>query len=421
MKDSPEDAGHRDPSSLNLRHLWAFCTVADAQSINRAVGLINLSQPAVSQAIGHLERDFGVDLFRRSATGMHPTVFGSLLRQRLERGFRGLAAALDPVAAQAGSEPRAVSPANLATGNQLTVLVAAVERGSVHGAARRLQITGKSVGRNLKQLEDRLGRSLLHREGELLRPTRLGSELVRATKLFNRELELAREEILAEQGITSGRLVVGALPLARSYIVPQAMIRIAREHPDVSVQLVEGPYDKLVAGILEGEIDVVVGAMRSPLRNLRLQQIKLFDETLCIVARSDHPCARRATNSLGDLMAYPWIAPRTGSPARRQFDELVAQGSDTPTVLLEMASHMAVRSVLIESDCLALISRHQIRYEELNGQLSVVNVSFPRATREVGCTVLTEWKPTGLQNWFIEELRRAADASLAGLPDLGEQ
>lgn len=414
-------ATHADPAPApgqpaipNLRHLWAFCRVCETGSINRAAVEIRLSQPSISQALVRLEADFGADLLTRSATGVELTRMGEILRARTERGFEGLTRAMGGSdAPPADASPGPVDPSLLFRTSQLTVLIAVGRAGTLDGAAHALAITEKSVGRNLRQLEERVGRRLSARDGTLLRLTQAGETISRAAKLFFRELELAREEMAAERGQSEGRLVVGALPLARSFIVPKAMVAIADRFPDVRLQLVEGPYPALLSGIRDGEIDVLVGALRQPLKSEDVTQHVLFSEQLSVVARSDHPCFSRRVASLADLLDYPWIAPRSGSPAREEFDALIAAAPSRPTVLLEAASHIAVRSVLLESDCLALISRHQIRYEEAYGQLSVVPVDVGQAYREIGYTVHAGWKPTPLQQAFLSELRRTTELSVA--------
>ena len=66
----------------NLRHLRAFAAVARLSSVNAGAQAINLSQPAVTQAIGRLELAFGAPLFSRRRSGSYPTEAGDILLQR---------------------------------------------------------------------------------------------------------------------------------------------------------------------------------------------------------------------------------------------------------------------------------------------------------------------------------------------------
>ncbi len=62
--------------SINLRRLRAFVTVADTKSVTLAAQQLHLTPPAVTKGVRELETELGVDLFRRTASGMFLTVEG---------------------------------------------------------------------------------------------------------------------------------------------------------------------------------------------------------------------------------------------------------------------------------------------------------------------------------------------------------
>lgn len=64
---------------LKLRDLDTFVTVAQTGSMAKAAVQLAVSQPAVSQAIAHMERTIGVPLFDRLAQGVEPTIYGRAL------------------------------------------------------------------------------------------------------------------------------------------------------------------------------------------------------------------------------------------------------------------------------------------------------------------------------------------------------
>ena len=51
--------------NYTLRHLKYFLVAADTGSISQAARDLNISQPSISAAINHLEREIGVELFLR--------------------------------------------------------------------------------------------------------------------------------------------------------------------------------------------------------------------------------------------------------------------------------------------------------------------------------------------------------------------
>ncbi len=112
----------------NLRHLRIFLAVCDTASISRAAALCNVSQPAVTQVIGKLERVAGQPLFLRRPRGMFMTAAGQALAGRVTRAFAYLDRALGDL------NPRLRLTATAA---QLQALIAMREAENFTLAARR--------------------------------------------------------------------------------------------------------------------------------------------------------------------------------------------------------------------------------------------------------------------------------------------
>jgi DNA-binding transcriptional LysR family regulator len=74
---------------METKHLRTLLTIVELSSFTRAGVKLGLSQSAISQQIGALERQLGVRLLRRSGSGARPTAAGELLvdhaRQILSR------------------------------------------------------------------------------------------------------------------------------------------------------------------------------------------------------------------------------------------------------------------------------------------------------------------------------------------------
>lgn len=64
---------------MNRYLLEMFATVVETRRVTTAAKLLNLTQPAVSQQIRHMEAYFGVPLLSREQTGVSPTPAGEIL------------------------------------------------------------------------------------------------------------------------------------------------------------------------------------------------------------------------------------------------------------------------------------------------------------------------------------------------------
>jgi len=66
-------------SRLRFRHLLMLRALADTGGIRRAAQRLNLTQPAVSKALGEIEDAFGYPLFTRTPKGLAPTPAGRVV------------------------------------------------------------------------------------------------------------------------------------------------------------------------------------------------------------------------------------------------------------------------------------------------------------------------------------------------------
>ncbi|MGW5638717.1 LysR substrate-binding domain-containing protein [Streptomyces sp. NPDC003832] len=67
---------------LELRHLRAIRTIADAGSLTRAAAALGLAQPALSAQLKRIERALGGALFERGRHGVRATPLGELVLER---------------------------------------------------------------------------------------------------------------------------------------------------------------------------------------------------------------------------------------------------------------------------------------------------------------------------------------------------
>lgn len=403
MKPAAETEPDMREKPLNLRHLRVFLAAARTGMISRAAGEMHITQPAASQAIHNLEERFGASLLRRGKGGVAPTSAGDVLAGRLERAFRHLDAA-DSILSR-----RAAPLHSHTTSAQLEALTAIVQQGSFVLASRAVGVSRASLHKSLRELERVVGTSLFETTSFGVRPTRVAEAFARHARLYRHELDQAGAEIAALSGGETGRTVVGAMPLARSYLLPKAVSVFTQDHAGHRVSILEGPYESLLLGLRRGEIDFLIGAMREDLPARELVEEPLFDDVLSIVMRAGHKLAAQAEVPPHLLTAYPWVAPRSAAPLHAHFVDLFAgAGLAPPSDIVECSSLNAARILLMESDRLMLLSNAQIVLERAAGMLVSRPHPAGRISRAIGLTYRADWRPTQAQATLMDAVRRLA-------------
>jgi DNA-binding transcriptional LysR family regulator len=82
-------------TSFKPRHLQLLVALDEIRHLGKVAASINVSQPAVSKALGELERGLGLKLFERTARGVVPTAYGECLIRHARVMLSELAQARD--------------------------------------------------------------------------------------------------------------------------------------------------------------------------------------------------------------------------------------------------------------------------------------------------------------------------------------
>ena len=361
-----------------------------------------VSQPALTQAIHKLEAQLGEALFERSATGVFPTEAGRILVTRIDKALGHLASAERAL----DIKPRL---GRRATTTQMHALIAVVQAVSMSLAARRMGISQPSVHRAVRDLEKLTGCALFLRVPHGVEPTRQARELSRAASLAFSEIRQGLASIREQRGLMDGQVRVGSLPYARSHLLPIAATALLEKFPALKLKIVDGSYAELLGLLRQGDIDMIIGALRLPPPVSDIRQEKLFSDALSIVVRAGHPILQERSPSPTRLAGLAWIVPRESTPARMHFKAFFERERlSEPANTIECSSLVATRGLLLRGNRAALLPAGQVRYEVEKGDLVVLPKPLPGTERPIGLAMRAEFEPTVAQAELIAFLRKAA-------------
>jgi len=395
----------------NLRHLRVFLEVLDSRSISKSSDKVYLSQSAITQAIAKLEDDLNTSLFHRQSDGMLPTETGLIFEFRVRRALRLILSGLQGISRI--NDGKVIKPSQLIhaiTTTQLRNLISITQSQNFSIASRALNVSQSSLHRAARGLERQLGTVLFEKTTNGITSSKAALKLARLSKLAFNEITQGREEINTFHNREMGKITIGSMPLARASILPTTIIAVNKRFPSFKISVIDGIYDDLLYHLRNGEIDLLIGALRFPKPSEDIQQEKLFDSSIEILARADHPLATiQATENavtLKKLSAYPWVVLRPGTPTRALFDKVfTTEGVEMPERIVESSSQGLVRSLLLGEDWLTMSSEHQFQHELGNGSLVKIKFELIQNPRPIGITMRKSWNPTGTQLAFVNSLK----------------
>lgn len=382
---------------ISLRHLRIVLAVEETRSVTQGAALCHVSQPAVSAALTQIEAALGTPIFERGRGGLILTSAGQAVALRLRRAL----ALLDP--SLTALAPRLTRTATVA---QLNALIAVTECESFSAAARRLKIAQPTVHRAISQLEGEVGQPLFDRTSHGVIPIRAVRHLAMAARLAFAEVDQAEADVGALAGREVGRMVIGAMPLARTVLLGPAISLFRKAWRTLPVRVIDGPYSELVLALRRGEVDVLVGALRPAAPDLT--QEVLFQDKMAIVARPGHPLA---TGNAGpaEMAAFPWVVAAEGTPARDHFAAMFQTAElPVPESLVETGSMELLSDLVGASDHLGFISARQVARDVARGTLLRLPFQLEGTLRPIGLTTRAAWHPTKAQADMLAALRAAA-------------
>lgn len=391
------------PFDLNLRHLEAAAAVSERGGISAAAQVVNLSQPALTQALNKLEARIGRRLFDRHSGGVAPTDAGRILTRRIERALALLAEAVRD-ARRGARLPPLHNPARHLAMTQLRALLAVDRAGGYVAAAAETGLSQPGLHNAVRELEAVIGVPLLVRNGRSVRGAPAAAKFIRPARLAIAELQAGLDEVEALSVGGAGRILIGAMPLARSALLPATVTRFATAYPKARIRVVDGPYADLLSGLSHGELDMLIGALRDPAPAPDVVQEGLFEDRLYVVCRADHPLV--ANPSLADMARYPWVMAAPGTPLYGRWRAMFEScGLAPPPVAVECGSIIAIRGLLLSGDWLTVLSPDQFKLEERMGLLTRLGGPINGSERLIGVTTRRDWQPTGVQQAFMDYLR----------------
>lgn len=380
---------NRTYPEYSFRLLRVFVAVAECGSISKAAQRLYRAQSAVTRSIHELERAVGGPLFERHPAGMSLTDMGRVLLRRARRAAAEFdEARRDVLAFSTASTPaRNASLYSMQVANaRLAAFVMLTELHHMPAVAQQLGLTQPAVSAAVRSLEESLQTKLFERTSRGLFPTPAASALAVRAKLAFAELRHGAEEIEALRGVTRGHVRVGILALSRSaVIVPRAVAGLARAQPDIRVSLVEGSFAMQELALRSGELDFVFGALRTFPPGSDFVGEPLLEDSLSVVVRAGHPLAAARRVSLRQLAGYQWVLNHSGTPGRERLEATFhARRLELPRVMVETGSLAMTLSVLLETDLLTALSRHQVEPELRAGMVAVLPMELPLTRRSIG-------------------------------------
>jgi DNA-binding transcriptional LysR family regulator len=293
--------------------------------------------------------------------------------------------------------------------HQLAALVSASESGSLRQAAGKLRVSQPALSRSVRELENELGVKLLDRTALGVEPTAYGKALILRCKIIDSELRQAKDDIAHLLAATHGDLRIGATPVAAFSLLPIVLARFKTSRPQARVSITDGMGSTLFQQLRQGDLDFVFGRVDEAIDPHEFTADILFNDSLVVVARRDHPLAKARPRSRPNLDNLEWILPSGDNPARAAFQRaLYEQTGKMPRSTIDSNSFVTMLTIISQTNLLGIAPQQVLRVAWLQHEFTALDLGFKFPPQPTGVIRRARTTPSAISQFAINELRHAA-------------
>lgn len=191
----------------------------------------------------------------------------------------------------------------------LQYFLAVTREQSISGAAESLHLSQPTLSRQLKDMEDELGKQLLIRGNRRVTLTEEGMILRKRAEEILELVRKAEDEISQNDDIIAGDITVGAGETDGIRFLTRAAQELQKDYPLVHFHIISGDGITVTENLDKGLIDF--GLIFGEVDESKYEYINVpYRDTWGVMMRRDSPLAQKASITAKDLEGLPLIVSR---------------------------------------------------------------------------------------------------------------
>lgn len=203
---------------------------------------------------------------------------------------------------------------NRAKGNRMDIrvlryFVTVAREGSITNAANFLHVTQPTLSRQLKELEEELGKTLFIRSTTKIKLTKEGMLLRKRAEDILDMVEKTRDEFRSMDDITGGDIHIGCAETHAIKHIAKAAMALQERYPNIRYHLHSGNAGDVMERMDRGLLDYCL--LGTPMDLTKYNYITLpAKEPWGVTMRKDSPLAAKKSIRASDLAKLPLICSR---------------------------------------------------------------------------------------------------------------
>ncbi|CEG29376.1 LysR family transcriptional regulator [Bacillus sp. B-jedd] len=228
---------------------------------------------------------------------------------------------------------------------QIQYFIEVAKREHVTEAALVLHVAQSAVSRQIFNLEAELGVDLFIREGRNVKLTPIGRMFLEYMEEAMKVIDNARQEVQEYLDPEQGIVRIGFPSSLAAYTLPTIISAFRERYPHVKFELKQSSYHDLIAGVVNGDIDMaLLGPLPKPEKKVKGDI--LFTEKIVALLPAGHPLSKQRSIKLSQLRDDSFILFPKGFVLREIVDTACRQFGFEPAVSFEGEDIDAIKGLV---------------------------------------------------------------------------
>lgn len=287
----------------------------------------------------------------------------------------------------------------------LKVFCDVVESRSFSQAAARNFVTQSAVSQQVKNLESRLGTSLLIRESRSVVPTETGRILYQASKEILDRFERMNSELKSLGREVAGTVRVASIYSVGLYEMSPVIKSFLKRYPKVNLHVEYSRANRVYEDCLKGAVDL--GIVPYPKARKGIEVIPLHSDRLILICSPDHPFARKRQIAIRMLDGQNFVAFEKDIPSRRAIDQIFRENKIQVRVVMEFDNIETIKNSVEIGTGVSIVPLLSVQREIRSGSLAHVHFTRQNFFRPLGVIVKRRHPLSAAAEKFIELLEHS--------------
>ena len=296
----------------------------------------------------------------------------------------------------------------------LHILSAVVQWGSMAKAATHLAMSQPAVSEAIASLENALRVRLLDRSSKGIEPTIYADALLKRGHVVFDELRQGIRDIEFLADPTAGEVRVACGEMLLAGLLPAAIDRLSRRHPQIAVRVVQATTSILeFRELRERKVDLVLAGIPDSFGAEDLVIEILCNDPHRVVVGVRSPWARRRKVTLAELTNEPWILPTNQVVVALIAEAFKVQGLAMPKGSVSGGSILLRNHLLATGRFLSVLPHSVLRHNAKQWALKGLPIDLAVKPRSIAICTLKDRTVSPVVRLFAEHVRATAKTMFA--------